>query len=50
MNTISQLNEPLSTLGGGLRKIKGVGELIEPIIREILETRSSSYLEKLLME
>ncbi|MCD4844754.1 MAG: hypothetical protein K8R25_09735 [Methanosarcinales archaeon] len=48
--SISQLNEPLSTLGGGLRKIKGVGESIEPIIREILETRSSSYLEKLSME
>ena len=46
--TISQLKEPLSTMKGELRKIKGVGGTTGDIIREILETGSSAYYEKLL--
>jgi len=46
--SISQLKEPLSTMKGELRKIKGVGRTTEVIIREILETGSSSYYEKML--
>lgn len=46
--SISQLKEPLSTMKGELRKLKGVGITTEAIIREILETWSSSYYEKLL--
>lgn len=44
--SISQSKEPLLTLDGGLRKIKGVGRTTEGIILEILETGSSSYYEK----
>jgi DNA polymerase/3'-5' exonuclease PolX len=33
---------------GELRKLKGVGEAVESIILEILETGSSSYYEQLL--
>ena len=47
--SISQLKEPLSTMKGELRSIKGVNNTIEPVILEILETSSSSYYEKLLM-
>jgi hypothetical protein len=46
--SISQLKEPLSTMKGELRKIKGVGRTTEVIIREILETGSSGYYEKML--
>jgi hypothetical protein len=48
--SISQLKEPLSTMKGELQKIKGVSKAIEPAILEILETGSSAYYEKLLME
>ncbi len=47
--SISQLKEPLSGMKGELRKIKGVGRTTEVIIREILETGSSAYYEKMLM-
>jgi DNA repair photolyase len=46
--SISQLKEPLSTMKGELRKLKGIGKTTEGIILEILETGSSSYYEKLL--
>ena len=47
--SISQLKEPLSTMKGELRKIKGVGRATEDIIREILENGRSAYYEKMLM-
>lgn len=46
--SISQSKEPLSTLRGDLRRLKGVGKTTEWIILEILETGTSSYYEKLL--
>lgn len=45
---ISKLNEPLSSIKNELRQIKGVGEVTERIILEILNTGNSSYYEKLL--
>jgi len=48
--SVSQLKEPLSTIKGELRSIKGVGRVTESIILEILKTRSSSYYKKLLTE
>ncbi|MBM3156287.1 MAG: radical SAM protein [Chloroflexi bacterium] len=47
--SISQLKEPLSSMKGDLRKIKGVNQAIEAVILEILETGGSSYYEKLLL-
>jgi DNA repair photolyase len=47
--SISQLEEPLSTMKEKLRTIKGVGTETEKIILEILETGKSAYHEKLLM-
>jgi DNA repair photolyase len=46
--SISRLKEPLSTIKGDLRKLKGVGTVTEGIIMEILETGRASYYEKLL--
>jgi len=46
--SISQLNEPLSSMKTRLQSIRGVGSVTEKIILEILETGSSSYYEKLL--
>jgi DNA repair photolyase len=46
--SISKLNEPLSSIKNELQKIRGVGEVTERIILEILNTGSSSYYEKLL--
>ena len=46
--SISQLSEPLSTVMGDLRKLKGVGEATVDIIKEILRTGGSSYYEQLL--
>ncbi|MCK4233052.1 hypothetical protein KAX75_01370, partial [candidate division WOR-3 bacterium] len=48
--TISKLREPLSTMKGDLQKLKGVGRTTERIILEILETGSSSYYKKMLMD
>jgi DNA repair photolyase len=45
--SISKLNEPLSSIKNELRQIKGVGEVTERIILEILNTGNSSYYEKL---
>ncbi|MBE3035950.1 MAG: hypothetical protein IMZ70_02540 [Candidatus Atribacteria bacterium] len=47
---ISQIKEPLSSIKRELKKINGVGKVIEKIILEILETKSSSYYKKLLTE
>ncbi|MDY6966729.1 MAG: hypothetical protein SVM80_12335, partial [Halobacteriota archaeon] len=47
--SISQLKEPLSSMLVSLTEIKGVGKATERIIKEILDTGSSSYLEKLLV-
>jgi len=46
--SISKLNEPLSSIKNELQQIKGVGEVTERIILEILNTGNSSYYEKLL--
>ena len=46
--SISQLKEPLSTMKGKLRSLKGVGKVTERIILEILDTGRCSYYEKLL--
>lgn len=46
-SAISKIDKPLSTMKGGLRKIKGIGEKTERIIIEILETKNSSYYNKL---
>ncbi len=46
--SISKLKEPLSTIKGKLRELKGVGKTTEGIILEILETGTSSYYKKLL--
>jgi len=46
--TISQLKEPLSTMKGTLHTIKGISKTPAGVIREILETGSSSLLENLL--
>lgn len=46
--SISQLNEPLSSMKVKLQSIRGVGNFTEKIILEILESGSSSYYEKLL--
>lgn len=40
--------QPLSTMKGQLRTLKGVGKVTDRIILEILETGSSAYYEKLL--
>jgi DNA repair photolyase len=45
---ISQLKQPLSTMKNKLRTIRGVGNITEKIIIEILETKTSNYFEKLL--
>jgi DNA polymerase/3'-5' exonuclease PolX len=42
---ISKLNTPLSAMKGKLRTISGVGEKIEQIILEILETKASAYYD-----
>lgn len=47
-HAISKLNKPLSTMKSNLREISGVGEKTEQIIYEILETKKSSYYDKLL--
>ena len=47
-NSISRLDEPLSSMKGGLTNISGVGRVTEEIILEILETGSSEYYEKLM--
>lgn len=46
---ISKLTIPLSKMKGELRTIKGVGEKTERLILEILETKTSSYYENLLV-
>jgi len=46
--SISQIKEPLSTMKKELKRIRGVGKVTEKVILEILETKSSSYYEKLL--
>ena len=45
--SISQLKEPISTMKGNLRSLKGVGKVTEDIIREILRTGSSAYYKRL---
>jgi len=48
--SISQLKEPLSFMKRQLRSIKGVGMVTEKIIKEILESKSSTYYKKLLTD
>lgn len=48
--SISKLKEPLSAIRGDLSKLKGVGRVTQNIILEILDTGSSSYYEKLLLQ
>ncbi len=47
--SISRLKEPLSSRVSDLRGIRGVGKVTERIIREILETGSSSYYRDLMV-
>ena len=46
--SISKLNEPLSMMKSKLRAIKGVGMTTEKIIREIMETKTSTYYKQLM--
>jgi DNA repair photolyase len=46
--SLSQVQEPLSTMLNKLDTIKGVGKTTENIIREILNTGSSTFYEQLL--
>lgn len=48
--SISKLDFPVSTIKDRLQTLKGVGEFTEKIILEILKTKSSSSLEKLLYQ
>ncbi len=45
--SISQLKQPLSSMRGQLQTLKGVGRTTERIILEILDTRDSTYLDRL---
>ena len=47
--SISKIKKPISQMKKNLRLIKGVGKATEKIIIEILETRTSLYLERLLL-
>lgn len=47
-HSIAAMREPLPTLRGTLRTIKGVGAVTEKIIQEILDTGTSQYYERLL--
>ena len=47
--SLSQVQEPLSSMKGELRKIKGVGDKTADIILEILQTGTSSLYEQLLL-
>lgn len=49
-HSISKIKEPLSLIRKELRNLKGVGKVTERIILEILDTRRSSFYEKLLQE
>jgi hypothetical protein len=46
--SISQIKEPLSTVRSSLPGLKGVGKSAIKIVREILDTGSSSYYQQLL--
>ena len=46
--SISQLQEPVSSLRDRLQTLKGVGRATQKIILEILDTGSSAYYDKLL--
>ena len=46
--SISQLKEPISSMQGRLRSLKGVGKMTESIIREILRIGTSTYYERLM--
>ena len=48
-NSISKLTTPLSNIKDDLRRINGVGPVTERIILEILNKKSSSYYENLLI-
>ena len=47
---ISKVDEPIVNLRGNLGQINGVGNVIRKIIWEILDTGTSRYYEKLLIE
>lgn len=46
--SVSKLTEPISELKHSLQDIQGIGPVTEKIIKEILETGTSSYYEQLL--
>ncbi len=48
-HSISQIPQNISTMKNNLQSIKGVGKVTEKIILEILETNTSTYYEKLLI-
>jgi len=47
-HSISELDKPVSSMKYNLRKIKGVGQVTEKIIWEILNTGTCKYYERLL--
>lgn len=47
---ISKIKEKISLIKHDLQQIKGVGKVTENIILEIIETKSSTYYEKLLFQ
>jgi len=47
--SISQIKQPLSTMKNSLRSLNGVGTVTENLILEIIETKNSTYLNKLLV-
>jgi DNA repair photolyase len=47
-HTVAELETPISRWRGSLQQLKGVGEVTERIILDILDTKSSTYLESLL--
>jgi DNA repair photolyase len=46
--SISRIQQPLSSMGSEIGKIKGVGKMIEKVVREILETGMAKDYERLL--
>lgn len=48
--SLSKINRPLIEMKGELRGVSGIGEKIEKVISEILETGTSSYYEELVRE
>ena len=46
--SLAKMKKPISEMKNELRGIKGIGEVTESVIKEILETGSSGYYRKLM--